>query len=192
MIDSAAFVQRLNRTKTISIKLSNVLMEGIRVNRFDAQETFVSPGSHASSLYYIQNGLVRGAIEGETEKITTWFKQEGDIIIPQGLFNQQVSEEYISAVAAKTTLLALPFNHIQKVLESYPESKELFILLISEATQTAQYREKLLRIPAAKDRYAFLSKHEDFILKRIPHYLIASYLNVTKETFSRLNKGLDY
>ncbi|MEZ2338329.1 MAG: Crp/Fnr family transcriptional regulator [Chitinophagaceae bacterium] len=192
MIDSAAFVQRLNRTKSITLKLANALMEGLRVNRFDAQETFISPGNLPSSLYFIQSGIVRGSIEGESDKMTTWFKQEGDIIIPQGLFNQRAGEEYISAVSAKTVLLALPINHIQKVLESYPEAKELFILLISETTLNGQYREKLLRISAAKDRYAFLSKHEDFILKRIPHYLIASYLNVTKETFSRLHKGLDY
>jgi CRP-like cAMP-binding protein len=66
------------------------------------------------------------------------------------------------------------------------------VLLSNEKLMEGQYREKLLRIPSARDRYDFLAIHEDFVLKRIPHYLIASYLNVTKETFSRLNKGLAY
>ena len=69
MSDAAAFIQRLNRTKTLSIKLSNALMEGFRTNRFEAQETFLSPGNYAGSIYYIKSGLVRGAIEGPEEKI---------------------------------------------------------------------------------------------------------------------------
>jgi len=191
MTEFTAFIQRLNRTKPLSIKIGDALLEGMRRNRFDAQETFVSPGNYAASVYYVYSGIVRGAIEGTHEKVSTWFKQEGDIILPQGVFNQQASEEYISAVA-KTTLLSLPIKHIQKVTESYPEINELMILLSSEKLNDGQYRERLLRIPAARERYEFLATHEDFILKRIPHYLVASYLNVTKETFSRLHKGLPY
>lgn len=191
MTDATAFIQRLNRTKTISLKLSNALTEGLRANRFEAQETFLSPGNYASAIYYIQGGLVRGAIEGPSEKMTTWFRQEDDLIVPQGLFTQQPSEEYLSAVS-KTELLALPYRHLQNVAQSFPEAWELTLLLLDETALASRYREKLLRIPAAKDRYHFLAENEAFILKRIPHYLIASYLNVTKETFSRLHKGLPY
>ncbi|QEC78854.1 Crp/Fnr family transcriptional regulator [Mucilaginibacter ginsenosidivorax] len=191
MIDAVGFIQRLNRTKTLSLKLTNVLMEAFRTNRFEAQETFLSPGNYASSIYYIENGLVRGAIEGSAEKITTWFKQNGSLIIPQGLINQQPSGEYISAVT-KTSLIALPFKSLKTIGETIPEVMELLVLLVAETATEAQYREKLLRLPAAKDRYNFLSENEDFILKRIPNYLAASYLNVTKETFSRLHKGLPY
>jgi len=191
MIDSDAFVQRLNRTKTIPIKLSNALMEGIRLNRYDAQETFVSPGNYSSSLYYIQSGIIRGAIEGPDEKMTTWFKQEGDIVIPQGLFNQQPSEEYMNAVT-KATLIALPFINLKKVADAYPEAMELVVLLGVEKISEGQYREKLLRTAKAKDRYDLFIKNEKYLLKRIQHFLIASYLNVTKETFSHLHKGLPY
>ena len=191
MTEYTAFIQRLNRTKTLSIKIGDAFLEGIRKNRFDAQETFLSPGSYAGSIYYIHSGIVRGSIEGPHEKVSTWFKQEGDIILPQGIFNQQASEEYISSIA-KTTLLSLSIKHIQKVVEAHSEANELMLLLCNEKLLESQYREKLLRLPSARDRYDFLANHEDFVLKRIPHYLVASYLNVTKETFSRLHKGLPY
>ncbi|WP_295664712.1 cyclic nucleotide-binding domain-containing protein [uncultured Mucilaginibacter sp.] len=191
MIDSTAFIQRLNRTRNLPVKACTALTEGFRYNRFEAQETFLSPGNYASSIYYIQSGLVRGAIEGRNEKITTWFKQDGELIIPQGLFNQQASEEYINAIA-KTSVISVSFRHILKVMESNHELNELMLLLLNEALMTGHYREKLLRIPAARDRYDYVAEHENFVLKRIPHYLVASYLNVTKETFSRLHKGLAY
>ncbi|WP_158826962.1 Crp/Fnr family transcriptional regulator [Mucilaginibacter lacusdianchii] len=161
------------------------------MNRFETNEIFLSPGNYASALYFIQTGLVRGSIEASADKMTTWFKKEGDLIIPAGLFNQHPSEEYFNAVI-KTTVLQLPLKHINQVLETTPEFRELIILLLLESLAEGQQREKLLRMPAAKDRYNYLAKHEDYILKRVPHYLIASYLNVTKETFSRLHKGLSY
>ncbi|WCT13465.1 Crp/Fnr family transcriptional regulator [Mucilaginibacter jinjuensis] len=191
MTDTATFMQRLNKTKLLPVRMTNLMMESLRVNRFEAHETFLSPGNYAGSIYFIQSGLVRGAIEGSSEKITTWFKQEGDIILPSGIFTQLPSEEYIAAVA-KTTLLALPFKHIQNIITANAELMELFVLLLSENNNEAHSREKLLRLPSAKDRYNFISQNQDFVLKRVPHYLIASYLNVTKETFSRLHKGLDY
>lgn len=191
MSSAANFIQRLNRTKTLPLKLSNTLMEAFRVNRFEAQETFVSPGNHASSIYFVESGIVRGAIEGPTEKLSTWFKQDGDLIIPQGIVNQHPSEEYISAVF-KTTLISLPFKSLKKIGETMPEAMELMILLVAETAAESQYREKLLRVATAKDRYNLLNENEDFVLKRVPQYLIASYLNVTKETFSRLHKGLPY
>ncbi|WP_454801381.1 Crp/Fnr family transcriptional regulator [Mucilaginibacter phyllosphaerae] len=191
MIEFAAFIQRLNQTKTLSNKLKDALFEGIHRNRFDASETFVSPGNYPGSIYFIQSGMVRGAIEGPQDKVTTWFKQEGDIIVPQGVFQQQPSREYISAIT-KTTLLSLSMNHLNKIIATYPEAMELLLLLINEKADEGLNRERMLRISGAKERYNYFIERESNVLKRVPHFLIASYLNVTKETFSRLNKGLSY
>jgi len=191
MIDTGAFIQRLTRTKSLPLKVVHSLADGLRVNRFDAQETFLSPGNYAAAIYFVQSGLIRGAIEGPFGKTTTWFKQESDLLIPQGLFNQQASDEYLSAVS-NTILLSLPLKHLQKVAEGSSELTELVIMLMAESLQEGQYREKLLRIPAARGRYEFIAKNESYILRRIPHHMIASYLNMTKETFSRIHKGLAY
>jgi CRP-like cAMP-binding protein len=191
MIDPAAFLERLNRVKAIHEKLAGALTAGLGINRFDAQETFLSPSHCSHSMYYIESGLIRGVVDSPSKKRTTWFCRDHDILLPQGLFSQKPGREYVSAVT-KTTLLALPLRHLQKVMADFPEAAELVILLASEAARQAQYREYLLRIPAAKDRYAYLAEHEAYLLKIAPHYLIASYLNVSTETFSRLHKGLTY
>jgi CRP-like cAMP-binding protein len=191
MIDSSAFIERVNRTAKLSLPLSNILFEAVRINRFEPQETLLSPGNYASSIYFVQSGVVRGAIEGKKDKVSTWFKQEGSIIIPQGLFNEKPSDEYISPVIS-TTLLSIPFKHIKKLMTGHPDMIELIVLLMAEVMAESHYRIKLLRVPSAKGRYDLLSKNEDFILKRVPHNLIASYINVSNETFSHLNKGLPY
>ena len=191
MTDFNAIIQRLNRTRALSLRLKNALTESIRINRFESQESFLSPGNHANSIYYIQTGIVRGSIEGAAEKMTLWFKQEDDLIIPEGIMAGAPGNEYVTAVV-KTTLLSISINQMQKIMTTIPEMSELLAALLEEKCGESQHRERLLRMSTAKERYTFLVTHQDFILKRVPHYLIASYLNVTKETFSRLNKGLSY
>lgn len=191
MTEFTAFIQRLNQTKSLSLKARDALFEGIRRNKFEASETFVSPGNHPNALYFIQSGIVRGAIESSQDKMTTWFKQEGELVIPQGIYSQNVSEEYVNTII-KTTMLSLSYSHLNKVIGSHPEIADLLLLLLEEKSMEGQYRERFLRMPTAKERYDYFLEHEGHILKRVPHFLIASYLNVSKETFSRLNKGLPY
>jgi CRP-like cAMP-binding protein len=135
--------------------------------------------------------MLRGSYEGKTEKVTTWFKQEDDLVIPEGILSGAPVDEYVTAIV-KTTLFSISINHLQKIIATIPEMSELMLLLLEEKYNEGQNRERLLRLPTAKDRYNFIAANQDFILKRAPHYLIASYLNVTKETFSRLHKGLSY
>lgn len=84
--------------------------------------------------------------------------------MPQGLFHQHASEEYITAIT-KTTLLAISTNHLRKVMVSFPQAADVVILIMEESLRQGQHRETMLHIPAAKDRYAFLAQHEPYILK---------------------------
>ena len=140
MIDQAAFIERLDRAKSLGLKAKAAIAEGIRTNRFEGQEVFLSPGNFANAIYFIQHGLIRGAIEGREGKLSTWFKQEGDLILPQGIFNQKPSEEYISAIN-RTVVSVLPLKHLRKVAESFPEVYELIIAMLSEYLKDGQYRE---------------------------------------------------
>lgn len=189
--DTRAFLERVNRTKAISLKLAESLTGSLTINRLEAGETFLSPGNYARGLYFIQNGLLKGSVEGAKGKVTTWFRRDGDLLLPQSLFNRQPSPEYVSTVT-ESTLYVLPLSQLQKLITAFPEAAELFLLMAWETIKLGQYREYLLRIPAAKDRFTYFVEHEGYLLKNTPHHLIASYLNVTRETFSRIHKGLAY
>lgn len=191
MIDSRAFIESISQIKIIPVKLAESLTASLMINRLEAGETFLSPGNHARGLYFIQNGLLKGSLDGTKGKITTWFRQDGDLLLPQSLFNRQDSLEYVSTVT-ESTLYVLPLSQLKKLMTAFPDAAELFLLMAWKAIRQGQYREYLLRIPAAKDRYNHFVEHEGYLLKQTPHHLIASYLNVTPETFSRIHKGLPY
>jgi CRP-like cAMP-binding protein len=167
------------------------MSQALRVNRLEAQEILLSPGHVPNAIYFIESGMIRGAVDGPNEKISTWFISEGNFLLPQNLFTKQPVDEYVSAIV-NTTLLMLPISQLERIIADFPQMQELIILLQEDARRHAQYRERMLRIPAARDRYTYMANQEPVLLKRVPHYLIASYLNVTRETFSRLNKGLPY
>ncbi|MFD0795471.1 Crp/Fnr family transcriptional regulator [Mucilaginibacter litoreus] len=191
MIDRTAFINRINQFRPTSFKVTDAINQALRVNRLEAQEILLSPGHIPNALYYVESGMIRGAIDGPHEKISTWFIAEGGFLLPQNLFTRQPVEEYISAIV-NTTLLVLPLTQLEKIMSEYTQAQDLILLLQEDARRQSQYREKLLRLPAARERYSYMAIHEAFLLRRVPHYLVASYLNVTRETFSRLNRGLPY
>jgi CRP-like cAMP-binding protein len=191
MTDRTAFINRINQLRSVSFRLTDVMSQALRVNRLEAQEILLSPGHVPNALYYVESGMIRGAVDGLNEKISTWFIAEGDFLLPQSLFTKQPVDEYVSAIV-KTTLLILPLTQLERIIAEFPQAQELIILMQEDARRQAQYRERMLRIPAARDRYAYMAGHEPNLLRRVPHYLLASYLNVTRETFSRLNRGLPY
>jgi CRP-like cAMP-binding protein len=191
MIDRTAFTNRINELRPVSFKLTDVMSQALRVNRLEAQEILLSPGHLPNALYYVESGMIRGASDGPNGKISTWFMAEGAFLLPPSLFTKQPIDEYISAIV-KTTLLVLPLIQLERILTEFSQAQELIILMQEDARRHAQYRERMLRIPAARDRYLYMANQEPFLLRRVPHYLIASYLNVTRETFSRLNRGLPY
>ncbi|UOE47846.1 Crp/Fnr family transcriptional regulator [Mucilaginibacter sp. SMC90] len=191
MKDIKGFIKRLADTKEISPAVIAAITEKARFNRYEALETILSPGHNPAAIYYIQSGIIRGAFEGEKDRITAWFQKEGELVIPPNLFNQTAGEEYIISVT-KVEVITVPLIHILKVAEKYDEAATLMMMLSLEVSIAGRYRESLLRLSSARARYNLMKIKEPYLTLQIPHYLIASYLNITKETFSRIHKGLPY
>ncbi|SEO09398.1 cAMP-binding domain of CRP or a regulatory subunit of cAMP-dependent protein kinases [Mucilaginibacter gossypiicola] len=191
MTDIKGLINRLTITKDISPAIITAITEKARFNRYEALETILSPGNYPTSIYYIQSGIIRGAFEGEKDRMTAWFQKEGELVIPPNLFNNSAGEEYVISVT-KVEVLTIPFAHLMHIAEKYSEAASLMIMLSLEVSIAGRYRESLLRLGSAKARYNLMKIKEPYLTLQVPHYLIASYLNITKETFSRIHKGLPY
>lgn len=89
-----------------------------------------------------------------------------------------------------TELLMISHETFEYMTTKYPVFEKFFRLVIQNAyvkTIDTKYRYSSL---SAETRYLELIKNVPSILDDIPHYLIASYLNIKPQSLSRIRKGL--
>ena len=89
-----------------------------------------------------------------------------------------------------TELLMISHETFEYMTTEYPVFEKFFRLVIQNAyvkNIDTKYRDNSL---SAEMRYLELIKNVPSILDDIPHYLIASYLNIKPQSLSRIRKGL--
>jgi len=89
-----------------------------------------------------------------------------------------------------TELLMISSETFEYMTTEYPVFEKFFRLVIQNAyinSIDTKYRYSNL---SAEMRYLELIKHVPSILDDIPHYLIASYLNIKPQSLSRIRKSL--
>ncbi|MCM4157823.1 Crp/Fnr family transcriptional regulator [Gramella sp. AN32] len=98
------------------------------------------------------------------------------------LFNIQALE--------RTDLLQINYESFQKMLFEIPKLERFFRIILENYIGSLQKRMIGNHIMTAEERYKdFLESYPD-ISKRVPNYLIASYLGITPEFLSRIRNKI--
>lgn len=100
----------------------------------------------------------------------------------QATFNVQAIED--------STVLELPFAHLEMLYEKVPKMERNFRIITQRAFVAFQNRIVQNLSMDAMDRYKLFSAKFPGIETRIPQKLVASYLGITPEFLSRLKKRM--
>lgn len=86
------------------------------------------------------------------------------------------------------TILRLPKNELDHIMQQHPEISEFFRLKIQAAYVALQERLMLKMTANVVDRYNSFRATYRHIEQRVPQYVVASYLGVTPEFLSTVRK----
>lgn len=89
-----------------------------------------------------------------------------------------------------TTLIQFSYENQQELLRKVPRLERFFRIIIERALVASQKRIVRNMSMSAKDRYLLFRKEYPKIEQRIPQYMIASYLGITKEFLSKIKSQL--
>ncbi len=142
-------------------------------------------------LWFLTKGAVRYFYTTEDGKeLNVWFSFEGDIISDAPSFaNQSPAFESIQLLE-DSELYALPYDSLQSLLAKHHAFALWYIKLI-EKHYVSQIEDRLgdLQFLNASERYHKLLVKFPNITNRVSLGHIASYLNITQETLSRIRAG---
>jgi len=145
-------------------------------------------GDTAESLYFISSGLVRYYYLAEGVEHTGQFFDEGKLIADvfalttgaPGLQNIDALEPCALIVIPRTALLA--------AYEADHAYERFGRRMMEEAMAGSQRRSASLLKLSSEERYERFVTIRPEIARRVPQYVVASYLGITPEALSRIRR----
>ena len=107
-----------------------------------------------------------------------------------GSFISQAPADYNIQCTEPTTVIQFAHQHQEELLEKIPKLERFFRIILEKALVASQKRiVRNFSLPA-KERYVYFKEQYPTIEQRIPQYMIASYLGITKEFLSKIKSQL--
>ncbi len=176
----------LNTIHPLTDELKKFLITHLHILEVRKKKFILKHGHICSNIYFIQKGLVRCFYEKGDKEISSWFMNEGDVIISvQSFFNQSISYESIQALE-DSILHYISYRDLQYSYENFPEFNFIGRVLTEKYYKLSEERLYAIRMKRAAEKYHNLLLDFPQLLQRIPLKYIASYLGLTEETLSRI------
>jgi CRP-like cAMP-binding protein len=120
------------------------------------------------------------------KELTEYMATENNIVMCiESLFREQPSQLQIKALEP-TILIAMPKADLEAVAMKSVNIQILYRKILEESLILSQHHADMLRFESAQDRYQKLVKNQPQLVLRAPLVYIASYLQMTPETLSRV------
>jgi CRP-like cAMP-binding protein len=143
-------------------------------------------------MCFIKKGLLRAFyVKGENE-VSSWFMKEGDICVSiESFYGQRPGYEYIQAIE-DTQLYYLYYAELELIYQKFPEFNVIGRILTIKYLTLWSEQLYAIRMQNAKERYEWLLQFHPELIQRVPQKFIASYLDITPETLSKIRSEREF
>lgn len=149
-------------------------------------EMMLKEGDICENILYIAKGLVRQFYYKKDKELTEHLSTEGGIVMCiESLFKEEPTHLQVEALEP-TVVYALPKHKLEFVALHNVNIQILYRKILEESLIISQIHADLIRFETAHDRYVKLCKLMPQVVLRAPLVYIASFLQMTPETLSRV------
>ncbi|MBF1386401.1 Crp/Fnr family transcriptional regulator [Prevotella aurantiaca] len=163
------------------------ILESILVPmKFSKGEMILNEGEVCENIYYIDRGLIRQFYFKNGKQITEHLGEDQTIFMCiESLFREEPTKLQVEAIEP-TIIYALPKQRLEQVALHNVNIQILYRKILEESLIISQVHADLVRFETAQDRYKKMCKLNPQVILRAPLVYIASYLQMTPETLSRV------
>ncbi len=150
----------------------------------------VRGGQFSDKTFFIVNGCARAYYLKDGKDISDWFAFENEFISSINSFFLNIPSPHFIELIEDSVLLEISRENIEILSNTYHDFERLSKVVVIKTMLKQQERIASMQFHSAEEKYKnLLSIHPD-INQRIPLTHIASYINITLETLSRIRKRL--
>lgn len=157
--------------------------------KFQKGETILQEGQVCRALYFVEKGMVRQYYYKNKKDVTEHFSFEGRIVFCIESFLKQEPSRLIVEALENTKVYAIPYDDLHNLMVRHQEMDMLYRKILEHVAISSQEHADSQRFENASERYERLLKEKPEIVLRAPMVHIASFLQMTPETLSRVRNG---
>ena len=177
----------------------NIVLRRLRNRAFDELEAvlavvdyrkgdvLVSQGAHDMEQYFVLDGILKRVVASpEGKEMILRFAKEDDMDTSYAAWKLRTPAPYSIRAVTKARVAKMPLPQWAAFLDQHPDLKEDFEYEVMHLMSEVMAHTITLHLLDAPGRvHRFLRKHAD-LAERVPKKELASYLNLSAETLSRL------
>ena len=163
------------------------VLESILIPRkYAKNEIILREGETCENIYWVVKGLVRQFYYKNKKELTEYMATENSIVMCiESLFKEEPTHLQIQALEP-SIIYSIPKAELEQAAIKCINIQMLYRKILEESLIISQHHADMLRFETAQDRYAKLVKRSPQLVLRAPLVYIASYLQMTPETLSRV------
>lgn len=157
----------------------------LELRHFNKKTKLVSVGEHEQYMSFVLSGLIRKFFYRNNEEVITQIAKEGDFICSSVSFLDGSTSEYIVESIEASTVVSISVKNMTRLYDLSPKMERLGRLVIIDwLIQKESWDNDRIRL-SPKERFLDFINQSPDLYSRVPQKLLASYLNIKPETFSR-------
>jgi CRP/FNR family transcriptional regulator, anaerobic regulatory protein len=153
-------------------------------------ELLTQAGQVESYVYFVVEGVARTFFFHGEREVSVEFFFPGDFTSSYVSFLKQLPSELTIEAFTPMQVLRIHRDELYHVFTVHPKLEQLNRLILEELFEKSSERVKSLISLSATERYLELLNAHPVYVRNIPLKYLASYLNVTPESLSRIRKAL--
>lgn len=184
-------IDYFNRVVQLTDEEVGILTSLISYRKMLKGQYFLQQGDVCRYSGFIVSGCTKTFyVDEEGQEHVVMFSIEDWWTSDMGSYIEQKPADFNVQCLENTELIQFTFEQQEEMLRKIPKLERFFRILIERAFVASQKRVLRNLSMTAKDRYLFFRNQYPSIEQRIPQYLIASYLGITKEFLSKIKSQL--
>lgn len=181
----------INRIVALTPTEENILRKKVVLRKYLKDQYIVQQGDVCKYVNFIIKGCTKNFyMSNDGQEHIVMFSIEDWWTSDMGSFITQTPADYNIQCIENTELIQLTYTILEELYIEIPKLERCFRKITERALVASQKRIVRNFSKTAKERYLIFKESYPKIEQRIPQYMIASYLGITKEFLSKIKSQL--
>lgn len=162
------------------------LVPYLEIRQYGKKEIILAEGAVENYLNLVVKGMLRKYIVAGKKETTLQLATEGHLIQSETSFHTRLPSEVIIESIEPSTVICINAENTEKAFSTMDNAEHITRLMIAYMYLKKDARlVNQLKLSTRQRFLKYIDEHPH-MLQRVPQRILASYLNIKPETFSRL------